>query len=122
MWSTTVADTSVSAQRVATSTPLVLGRVRWTSSLRSLTGSVAYVVTFLQIDPLLALDLSNPTEPKVMSALKIPGFSTYLRPWAEGRLLGLGVDASENGQLLGMKLSMFDTSDPPARTAVARRR
>lgn len=75
-------------------------------------GPRAYVVSYRQIDPLFALDLSTPTQPKVMSALKIPGFSTYLHPWAEGRLLGLGVDASENGQVLGMKLSMYDTSDP----------
>ena len=75
-------------------------------------GPRAYVVSYRQIDPLFALDLSTPTEPKVMSALKIPGFSTYLHPWADGRLLGLGVDASEDGQVHGMKLSMFDTSDP----------
>lgn len=75
-------------------------------------GPRAYVVSYRQIDPLFALDLSTPREPKVMSALKIPGFSTYLHPWAEGRLLGLGVDASEDGQVLGMKLSMYDTSDP----------
>ncbi|MEO7588584.1 MAG: beta-propeller domain-containing protein [Arachnia sp.] len=75
-------------------------------------GPRAYVVSYRQIDPLFTLDLSTPTEPKVMSALKIPGFSTYLHPWAEGRLLGLGVDASDNGQVLGMKLTMFDTSDP----------
>ncbi len=75
-------------------------------------GPRAYVVSYRQIDPLFALDLSIPSDPKVMSELKIPGFSTYLHPWAEGRLLGLGVDASEEGQVLGMKLSMYDTSDP----------
>ncbi len=75
-------------------------------------GPRAYVVSYRQIDPLFALDLSTPTEPKVMSELKIPGFSTYLHPWTEGRLLGLGVDATEQGQVLGMKLSMYDTSDP----------
>lgn len=75
-------------------------------------GPVAYVVTFRQVDPLFAIDLSEPTTPKVMSALKIPGFSTYLHPWSDGRLLGLGMDASETGQVTGMKLSMFDTSDP----------
>lgn len=75
-------------------------------------GPRAYVVSYRQIDPLFALDLSIPTEPKVMSELKIPGFSTYLHPWADGRLLGLGMDGSEDGQILGMKLSMYDTSDP----------
>ncbi len=75
-------------------------------------GERAYVVSYRQIDPLFALDLSTPTEPKVMSELKIPGFSTYLHPWADGRLLGLGMDGSQDGQILGMKLTMFDTSDP----------
>lgn len=75
-------------------------------------GSIGYVVSFERVDPLFALDLSRPEQPKVMSALKIPGFSTYLHPWSEGRLLGLGMDADANGSTTGMKLSMFDTSDP----------
>ena len=75
-------------------------------------GPVGYVVSFERIDPLFALDLSKPEDPTVMSALKIPGFSTYLHPWSDGRLLGLGVDADSNGTTTGMKLSMFDTSDP----------
>lgn len=79
-------------------------------------GDLAYVVSFRQIDPLFAIDLSEPTAPKVLSELKIPGFSTYLHPWGEGRLLGLGMDASEQGAVSGLKLSMFDVSDPTAVT------
>ncbi|MCW5952338.1 MAG: beta-propeller domain-containing protein [Propionibacteriaceae bacterium] len=75
-------------------------------------GPIGYVVSFERIDPLFALDLRQPKDPKVMSALKIPGFSTYLHPWSDGRLLGLGMDADANGMTTGMKLSMFDTSDP----------
>ena len=75
-------------------------------------GPIGYVVSYERIDPLFALDLRQPKDPKVMSALKIPGFSTYLHPWSDGRLLGLGMDADTNGQTTGMKLSMFDTSDP----------
>lgn len=75
-------------------------------------GPIGYVVSFERIDPLFALDLSRPEQPTVMSALKIPGFSTYLHPWADGRLLGLGMDADSNGMTTGLKLSMFDTSDP----------
>jgi uncharacterized secreted protein with C-terminal beta-propeller domain len=73
-------------------------------------GPVGYMVTYRQMDPLFALDLSDPTAPKVTSELKIPGFSTYLHPFGEGRLLGLGYDAAGNVRN-GMKLSMFDTSD-----------
>jgi uncharacterized secreted protein with C-terminal beta-propeller domain len=70
-------------------------------------GEVGYLVTYLQVDPLFAIDLSDPANPKVLSALKIPGFSTYLHPWGEGLLLGFGSDG--DGIL---KLSMFDVSDP----------
>ncbi len=80
-------------------------------------GAVGYFVTFRQIDPLFTVDLSDPFEPEIKSALEIPGFSQYLHPYSEGRLLGLGKSADENtGQAGNMKLSMFDTSDPYAVT------
>jgi uncharacterized secreted protein with C-terminal beta-propeller domain len=75
------------------------------------TGPVGYMVTYRQMDPLFAIDLSDPTDPKVTSELKIPGFSTYLHPFGEGHLLGFGYDA-EGSMRDGMKLSMFDISDP----------
>jgi len=73
-------------------------------------GPVGYMVTFRQVDPLFAMDLSDPKNPKVTSELKIPGFSTYLHPYGDGKLLGLGLDATEN-RVSGMKLSMFDVSN-----------
>lgn len=76
-------------------------------------GDVGYFVTFRQVDPLFAVDLSDPGAPKLMSSLKIPGFSEYLHPYSDGLLFGLGMDADEDtGRTLGMKLSMFDVSDP----------
>jgi uncharacterized secreted protein with C-terminal beta-propeller domain len=76
-------------------------------------GDIGYFVTFRQVDPLFAVDLSNPKAPVVLSALKIPGFSEYLHLWSDGRLFGLGRDADvETGRAGRMKLSMFDTSDP----------
>ena len=75
-------------------------------------GAVGYIVTFRQVDPLFAVDLSDPMKPTVKSALKIPGFSQYLHVWSDGRLFGLGMDAdAETGRTNGMKLSMFDTTD-----------
>jgi uncharacterized secreted protein with C-terminal beta-propeller domain len=79
-------------------------------------GGIGYVVTFRSVDPLFAIDLSDATSPRVLSALKIPGFSSYLHPWADGRLLGLGRDVTESGADRGLKLSMFDTSNPAAVT------
>jgi uncharacterized secreted protein with C-terminal beta-propeller domain len=76
-------------------------------------GEVGYFVTFRQVDPLFAVNLSDPANPIVMSALKIPGFSRYLHPWSSTLLFGLGQDADEEtGRTNGMKLSMFDTSNP----------
>ncbi len=76
-------------------------------------GDIAYFVTFRQTDPLFAVDLSEPSSPKVLGALKIPGFSEYLHIWSDGRLFGLGMNADEDtGLTENMKLSMFDTTDP----------
>src|SRR5215210_4601339 len=43
-------------------------------------GDMAYLVTFLRVDPLFAIDLRDPAHPKVSGELKIPGFSSYLQP------------------------------------------
>jgi uncharacterized secreted protein with C-terminal beta-propeller domain len=75
-------------------------------------GAVGYVVTFRQTDPLFAIDLTDPAAPRVMSALKIPGFSAYLHPWSGEELLGLGYAGDEMGLTGGLKLSMFDVADP----------
>jgi uncharacterized secreted protein with C-terminal beta-propeller domain len=75
-------------------------------------GSVGYFVTFRETDPLFAVDLTNPASPTVLSALKINGFSQYLHNWGDGLLLGLGMEADDEGRVETMKLSMFDVSDP----------
>ncbi|MDY0236097.1 MAG: beta-propeller domain-containing protein [Gudongella sp.] len=72
----------------------------------------AYIVTFRQIDPLFVIDTSNPSAPKILGELKIPGFSNYLHPISENTLLGIGQDVDEKtGQQGGIKLSLFDVSD-----------
>lgn len=76
-------------------------------------GDTGYFVTFRQVDPLFAVDLSNPEEPKVIGELKVSGFSEYLHFYGEDLLLGIGMEADEeSGRTEGMKLSMFDLSDP----------
>lgn len=73
---------------------------------------IAYFVTFKNIDPLFAVDVSNPKEPKILGELKISGFSEYMHPYSDNLLLGLGKEADEsNGRVLGLKLSMFDVKD-----------
>lgn len=93
-----------------------LGRGERIYSVRFI-GSMGYVVTFRQIDPLYVIDLRTPTRPKLMGELKVPGYSGYLHPLSETVLLGIGRDADEQGMLKGLQLSLFDVSDPadPAR-------
>lgn len=75
-------------------------------------GPVGYVVTFRQVDPLYTIDLSNPAAPKKTGELKITGYSAYLHPAGEGRLIGIGQEASEKGRTLGTQVSLFDVSNP----------
>ncbi len=75
-------------------------------------GDIGYFVTFRQVDPLFAVDLSNPAYPRVLNALKIPGFSEYLHVFKDNLLLGIGYSADEKtGATQGVKLSMFDTTN-----------
>lgn len=75
-------------------------------------GDKGYMVTFRQIDPLFVIDLANPSAPKVVGELKIPGFSNYLHPISEDVLLGIGQNIDEKtGRQEGIKLSLFDVSD-----------
>ena len=69
-------------------------------------GDVAYAVTFEQIDPLYALDLSNPSDPFIAGELEVTGFSDFLHPVIDDLLLGLGRSAGG-----GLKLELFDVSD-----------
>ncbi|MES2684066.1 MAG: beta-propeller domain-containing protein [Pseudomonadota bacterium] len=74
-------------------------------------GARGYLVTFRQVDPLFAFDLSNPAAPALKSILKIPGFSSYLEPVGSDYLLTVGRAGDEqqlNGQLA---IQLFDVRD-----------
>ena len=75
---------------------------------------VGYVVTFRQIDPLYVVDLADPRRPRVRGELKIPGYSAYLHPVGDGRIIGIGQDATAEGQAQGTQVALFDVSDPGA--------
>ena len=74
-------------------------------------GDVAVVVTFRQVDPLYTIDLSDPTDPEVLGELKIPGFSSYLHPIGDDLLLGIGQDATKDGQATGAQAATFDIGE-----------
>ena len=69
-------------------------------------GDTGYVVTFRQVDPFYVLDMSNPDDVSIEGELKLPGYSSYLHPLGEDRVLGVG---EESGQV---KAVIFDVSDP----------
>ena len=74
-------------------------------------GDLAYVVTFRETDPLYVVDLTDPTSPYAAGELKIPGYSSYLHPIGDGKLLGIGQDADDSGRTRGTQISLFDVSD-----------
>lgn len=77
-------------------------------------GERGFLVTFVQVDPLFTLDLSDPTNPVVAGELKVPGYSTYLHPLNENYLLSVGQDTVAEGDIVrngGLQLSIYDISN-----------
>jgi len=81
-------------------------------------GDKAYVVTFEKTDPLFVIDISNGEEPKILGKLELPGYSTYLHPYDENTLIGIGkevkIERRYYGEVevnVGVKVSLFDVSD-----------
>lgn len=87
-------------------------------------GNRAYMVTFRTVDPFFVIDLKDPRQPKILGALKIPGYSDYLHPYDENHIIGFGKDTIELGMkgpegkgsdtmafYTGMKMAIFDVTD-----------
>jgi uncharacterized secreted protein with C-terminal beta-propeller domain len=78
-------------------------------------GDRLYMVTFKRVDPFFVIDLSNPSKPKILGKLKIPGYSDYLHPYDGNTIIGLGKETSTNDwggvSTQGLKLALFDVSD-----------
>jgi uncharacterized secreted protein with C-terminal beta-propeller domain len=82
-------------------------------------GPVGYVVTFRRTDPLYTVDLRDPAHPAVTGQVELDGYSAYLHPAGDGRLIGVGQASTSQGRNLGVQVSLFDVADPtrPARLA-----
>jgi len=76
-------------------------------------GKLAYIVTFLETDPLWIVDLSDPKNPGVSGHLEVPGWSTHLEPVGD-LLFSIGW---ESGMVAA---SLFDVADP-AKPSLIRR-
>ncbi len=78
-------------------------------------GDRLYMVTFERIDPLFVIDMSSPSNPKILGKLKIPGFSDYLHPFDDKHIIGFGKETKENKwggiTTAGFKMALFDVSD-----------
>ena len=68
-------------------------------------GEKCYLVTFKQIDPFFVIDLKDPENPEILGELKIPGYSTYLHPYDENNVLGIGKEGNN------IKISLFNVED-----------
>lgn len=74
-------------------------------------GDRLYLVTFRQTDPFYVIDLSDAQSPAVLGYLKITGYSGYLHPYDENHIIGVGMEATEEGRTTGLKVALFDVSD-----------
>ncbi len=83
-------------------------------------GDTAYLVTFLQTDPLFAVDLSDPAAPVLLGELIVPGFSNYLQPVGDGLLLGIGQERAAGSWNTHLHASLFDVTDGTNPTQIDR--
>ena len=83
-------------------------------------GTLAFVVTFRQTDPLYVVDLSDPATPRTAGQLDLIGFSSFLQPVGNGLLLGIGQSVDQNLRVSGLQASLFDVSDPAHPTLVSK--
>jgi uncharacterized secreted protein with C-terminal beta-propeller domain len=75
-------------------------------------GDLAYFITYRNMDPLFVADLSNPDDPVLLGSVEVSGFSDYLHLYEDDLVLGIGYETDENSYVEGVKLVMFDVSDP----------
>ncbi|HKC28943.1 MAG TPA: beta-propeller domain-containing protein, partial [Jatrophihabitans sp.] len=96
-----------------------LGRGEQVHAVRFL-GPLGYVVTFRSVDPLYVVDLHDPAHPRTAGELTITGYSDYLHPLPDGRLLGVGQNVDSASRVTGLQVSLFDVTNPAEPTRLAR--
>lgn len=78
-------------------------------------GNTASLVTFLQIDPLFKIDITDPLEPTVSQGLKEAGVSYYIHYLEDSHYtVGIGRDGTETGLNNNIKISLYDNSGADA--------
>jgi len=87
-------------------------------------GDRAFVVTYERKDPLWVIDLADPSAPKIIGELEVPGWSEKLF-FHENRLFAVGTDdqplETEKDQWVRrVALSLFDVTDPTKPTLLSK--
>lgn len=108
-------------KKIGESSNLAKGETMYSSRF---IGNRVYLVTYRTMDPLYVIDLTNPALPTVLGELKIPGYSTYLHPYDENHIIGIGMETKEiinrninndiistYASIVGMKMALFDVSN-----------
>ena len=71
-----------------------------------------YITTYRQTDPLFKIDITSPSEIKLLSSLSITGFATYLQTLSDRYFIGIGYDGNENrADSSVIKVSLYDIED-----------
>lgn len=69
-----------------------------------------YITTFLQIDPLFKVDITDPLRMQTLGSIEMPGFSTFMLPVGD-KLLTLGYDDNgSQGITSTVKIALYDAS------------
>ncbi|MDD3478740.1 MAG: beta-propeller domain-containing protein, partial [Candidatus Izemoplasmatales bacterium] len=83
-------------------------------------GDAAYVVTFVNTDPLYTLDLSDPENPEIVGELFEEGVSDYLHILTDDLMVGVGRQAVTSPEgwtyFTGVKVALYDTSEEAVST------
>jgi hypothetical protein len=74
------------------------------------TGDRAFVTTFRDVDPLFALDLSDPSDPRAVGHVTLPGFSSYMQFIDDYHILAIGRNAAR-GTAGTTQIALFDVTD-----------
>ena len=74
--------------------------------------NTAYIYPSYLQDKVCAIDFSSPEKPAFLDKVTIKGYSSYMQSWDENSLISLGESLNEKNKVIGLRLTMFDSTDP----------
>src|SRR5262249_41603345 len=73
-------------------------------------GDRAFITTFRDVDPLFAIDLSDPAHPESVGHITIPGYTSYMQLIDANHLLTVGCN-TPSGAMGPTQVALFDISN-----------